>query len=235
MINRTSISVIRVTAVLTLCLLFTTEVRSQPLSARISGSIVHPTENEVVPGANIRLVQGGKEVAGVAADVSGRFTFSDLEAGDYALRVDFVGFTSVQRDITLREGEDVDLSLRIGFRVTEVDYEQGRLEALEDLERGVISLRSLADRPIIRTGGYACSEVQEAIRKEIAERDYGLTYVEVYADYDALPEEVLQARVVGYNCEVDRRLQQRLGSDWRQNLRAEARRETRVRQPECFD
>ena len=64
-------------------------------TGKISGVIVEEDSNEPLPGANIYLVNTSY---GTASDASGRFTIINIPPGKYVLKVDMIGYKSVQMD-----------------------------------------------------------------------------------------------------------------------------------------
>lgn len=64
-------------------------------TGKISGVIVEEDSNEPLPGANIYLVNTSY---GTASDASGRFTIINIPPGKYVLKVDMIGYKSIQMD-----------------------------------------------------------------------------------------------------------------------------------------
>ena len=64
-------------------------------TGKVSGVIVEKDSKEPLPGANIYLVN---TAYGTASDASGRFTIINIPPGKYAMKVDMIGFKSVQMD-----------------------------------------------------------------------------------------------------------------------------------------
>ena len=64
-------------------------------TGKISGVIVEEDSNEPLPGANIYLVNTSY---GTASDAGGRFTIINIPPGKYVLKVDMIGYKSVQMD-----------------------------------------------------------------------------------------------------------------------------------------
>ena len=64
-------------------------------TGKVSGVIVEKDSKEALPGANIYLVN---TAYGTASDASGRFTIINIPPGKYAMKVDMIGFKSVQMD-----------------------------------------------------------------------------------------------------------------------------------------
>ena len=64
-------------------------------TGKVSGVILEKDSKEPLPGANIYLVN---TAYGTASDASGRFTIINIPPGKYAMKVDMIGFKSVQMD-----------------------------------------------------------------------------------------------------------------------------------------
>ena len=64
-------------------------------TGKVSGVIIEKDSKEALPGANIYLVN---TAYGTASDASGRFTIINIPPGKYAMKVDMIGFKSVQMD-----------------------------------------------------------------------------------------------------------------------------------------
>ena len=64
-------------------------------TGKVSGIIVEKESKDPLPGANIYLVN---TAYGTASDASGRFTIINIPPGKYAMKVDMIGYKSVQMD-----------------------------------------------------------------------------------------------------------------------------------------
>ncbi len=73
---------------------------------RISGVVMN-AEKESLPAATI-TVEG--TYLGTMSDANGKFEFKNLKAGEYDLRINYVGYESVRRRIKL-DDKDIDLSI----------------------------------------------------------------------------------------------------------------------------
>ena len=62
--------------------------------------------SEPMPGASVVLLQPKDSVqaAGVSTDLEGKFKLPAVKAGNYILRISFIGFQSYYRNITLSKG-----------------------------------------------------------------------------------------------------------------------------------
>ena len=78
----------------------------------ISGIIMDGSSNEPLPGAGVVLLQpkDSSLVVGVSSDLDGKFKLPSVKAGNYIMRVSFIGFQPFHRNITLqKKAKDVNL------------------------------------------------------------------------------------------------------------------------------
>ncbi|MET0242734.1 MAG: carboxypeptidase regulatory-like domain-containing protein, partial [Flavitalea sp.] len=116
-------------------------------SVRINGGVTGRVLNatgEPIGGASVLLLG---TTYGTAADAEGRFSFSDLPAGNYRLQITAVGFNSEIRNITVTDSKTNDLS----FTLTAGD---GNLTE--------VTVTALGIRREKRELGYSAQEVKGA-------------------------------------------------------------------------
>lgn len=72
----------------------------------VSGVVKDGTLNDVLPGASVVLLQPKDSVqaAGALANAEGEFTLPAVKAGQYILRVSFVGYTTQYKNVVLPKG-----------------------------------------------------------------------------------------------------------------------------------
>ena len=72
----------------------------------VSGLIVDGTLNESLTGAAVVLLQpkDSTQAAGVSSDLEGKFKLPSVKAGNYILRISYMGFQTYYRNITLPKG-----------------------------------------------------------------------------------------------------------------------------------
>ena len=72
----------------------------------VSGVVMDGSLNEPMPGAAVVLLQpkDSAQAAGVSSDLEGKFKLPSVKAGNYILRITFVGYQSYFRNITLPKG-----------------------------------------------------------------------------------------------------------------------------------
>ena len=84
----------------------------------LEGSVMDSELNEVVIGANIKMMQKDKLVKGVATDLDGRFLVS-LEPGVYSLQVSYAGmYALVITDVLVKENLRNELDGQIWLEST---------------------------------------------------------------------------------------------------------------------
>lgn len=75
---------------------------------RITGTVRDARTNHTLPGATIRLLE---TKAGTVADAFGKFSFENIPAGNYQIRVSFVGFAEATQTIDVNQNVKVDFTL----------------------------------------------------------------------------------------------------------------------------
>lgn len=91
-------------------------------SASITGTVSDPN-GAVIPGATVTLISAGGLARNGTTDEAGQYSFQNLEAGDYVLRVFAPGFKSFTvQNLTLHDGDAqrTDASLEPGQEVATV-------------------------------------------------------------------------------------------------------------------
>ena len=72
----------------------------------VSGLVMDGAMNEPMPGASVVLMQpkDSAQAAGASSDLEGKFKLPTVKAGNYILRVSYIGFQTYFRNITLPKG-----------------------------------------------------------------------------------------------------------------------------------
>ena len=93
----------RVLSFLLLCL-FPLAAVAQKIT--LSGAVQDGALNEPLPGAAVVLLQpkDSAQAAGVSSDLEGKFKLPSVKAGNYILRISYVGFQTYYRNIALPKG-----------------------------------------------------------------------------------------------------------------------------------
>ncbi|WP_224999660.1 TonB-dependent receptor [Cesiribacter sp. SM1] len=89
-------------------------------SAFLSGTVSSAADNSTLPGASVVLTRLADSArVAQATDTEGNFRFNNLTAGEYQLRISFVGYTTQLRELTLPEE-----GLELGSLALKEDAEQ---------------------------------------------------------------------------------------------------------------
>ena len=69
----------------------------------VSGTIEDASSEETLPGASVVLLaaKDSSQVVGASSDIEGKFTLPTVKAGNYILRVSFVGYQTQYKNLTL--------------------------------------------------------------------------------------------------------------------------------------
>ena len=111
-------------------------------TGKISGVVTEKDKNAALPGANIYIANSAY---GTASDGDGRFTIINIPPGKYTLKVDMIGYKTVQLDdlivsvnrttsldiemeATVIEGEVVTVGDQLGLSVTEIVSPMDRIK-----------------------------------------------------------------------------------------------------------
>jgi iron complex outermembrane receptor protein len=79
-------------------------------TGRLTGTVTGADTEESLPGANVTVVD---TEYGTSTDAEGTFRITGLEAGQYDVRVSFVGYRSQTRSVTVRAGETTTLNVTL--------------------------------------------------------------------------------------------------------------------------
>ena len=76
----------------------------------ITGVVTDKTDGSLLLGANVIIEDTDQ---GAAADKEGRFTISAVNAGEYTLRVTYIGYQPLKKDITVKTSETTTVDLQM--------------------------------------------------------------------------------------------------------------------------
>jgi len=76
----------------------------------ITGTIIDGSDNTTLPGATIAIARTQR---GTSSDIDGRFTLSDLPAGNVSLEISFVGYLNEQINVDLGAGEKKNITVML--------------------------------------------------------------------------------------------------------------------------
>lgn len=97
----------------------------------ISGKVRDSETGESVPGASVMVVGTTR---GAAASVEGLFAIADLNAGNIVLQVSALGYATLKKDLSLEEGNDLNLILKLrpeAVQMGEVNVQAERAQERE--------------------------------------------------------------------------------------------------------
>lgn len=73
----------------------------------ITGQVTNQ-QGKALPGANISMVSPARSAV---ADATGKYSFTDLKAGNYTLKVSYIGYQPATKNIVLKTNEVVNIAL----------------------------------------------------------------------------------------------------------------------------
>ena len=94
-----------------------------PVAAQgvLAGRVLDAETGESLPGVNVIVVGTSR---GAATDLDGRFDIPDLRAGEYSVRVSYIGFeTKLFTEIIIVDGETTELDIELGVAVLSTEDE----------------------------------------------------------------------------------------------------------------
>ncbi|HHP7239385.1 carboxypeptidase-like regulatory domain-containing protein, partial [Longibacter sp.] len=91
-------------------------VLGQSGSGTVSGVVSDATTGNHLPGANVLILGTSR---GAATDVDGEYAIPNVPAGSYRLRVSYIGYEPVTREITVDGDTGVDVALSVSQLRTE--------------------------------------------------------------------------------------------------------------------
>jgi iron complex outermembrane receptor protein len=74
------------------------------------GGVVTDNDNNPLPGVSVQL---GKNNNGTLTDEKGAFSFANLKAGKYSIRISHIGFEEASRSISIQEGETRVVNIKL--------------------------------------------------------------------------------------------------------------------------
>ena len=83
----------------------------------VSGTVTGADGKETITGATVSLVPGGY---GTTTGKSGDFNIKGVTQGNYTLKVDFIGYTTYNKEITVNGDIVLDIALQTGNLTTDV-------------------------------------------------------------------------------------------------------------------
>ena len=130
----------------------------------LSGLVMDGSLNEPLAGASVVLLQpkDSAQVAGASSDLEGNFKLPTVKAGNYILRISFMGFQSYYRNITLPKGNK---SINLGTITLE---ENSKMLKETEVTAKLAQVEMKADTFIYNAEAYRLPEgsaLEELVRK----------------------------------------------------------------------
>jgi hypothetical protein len=97
--------------ILTGTLLLTTPLAAQPAPGILRG-VLTDTSGAVIPAAVVSLTSGNARRT-ATTQTDGSYTFVGLAAGEYTIRVEFPGFETFEKPVTVDAGKNVQFSIQL--------------------------------------------------------------------------------------------------------------------------
>ncbi|NKI34158.1 TonB-dependent receptor [Wenzhouxiangella sp. XN79A] len=108
---------IRVLVALTAALLIPLAVQAQPATGTLTGTVVNSDQSVRFEGATVEIVGTDRRTS---TNRDGRFRFSLLPAGDYELRVEYVGAAAETMRVAVEAGETTDVAVLLAVELDPV-------------------------------------------------------------------------------------------------------------------
>lgn len=110
-----------------------TKDQAKPVHGTITGSIIDVTGAPVV-GAKVTITRADQSTEDTYSDENGRFTFSNVKAGEFQLTITSPGFTSQGTSGLLHDGENYSVpqvALTLETEITEVHVSMSQMQIAE--------------------------------------------------------------------------------------------------------
>ncbi len=114
-----SVALRRVFCLFVLCALTFVSAVAQ---CSLSGRVVDSADGRGIPGASVAVMKVGKLVRGVATSATGDFSVDTLAAGDYSVRISFIGYEVFEKKVSLVKGQPLRLGrIKLSGGDTQID------------------------------------------------------------------------------------------------------------------
>lgn len=126
---------------------------SQAGNGSIKGVIKDKSSGELLPFVNVLLEQNGSQKGGATTDFDGKYTISNVEPGEYNLKVTYVGYQPMQINGVVVKGSKItfqDFELESGEVLNEVviiDYEVPLIDKDGGASGGTVTRDEIAKMP----------------------------------------------------------------------------------------
>lgn len=130
-------------------LLFTAAVTAAQQAGTITGRVVRAGTTVPVPGAQVQIV--GTERGGLS-DGQGRFLITDVPAGSHTIRVQFLGFGTVEQAVTVTAGGTAQVNFELREEAIALDPVVVTALGIAREERGLgYAVQSVSSEDLART------------------------------------------------------------------------------------
>jgi hypothetical protein len=147
-----TISIIRLVVLPCIALAVSGHVYGQQTTANIRGTITDPS-GAPIGGASVKLERSGQGVSRTASSASdGRFSFTFVPPGPYAITVSQGGFADVVRSgLQLESGQDMDLPIQLNLKQVSEQVEVTATTTLDTTtaeQRATLSTTQVNELPV---------------------------------------------------------------------------------------
>jgi len=95
------------TLYLLLFCLITVSAFAQSPSFSLQGKVVTLTDDNILPGATVKLTQNDENALYTTTNGSGEFQFNNLSAGEYTLVITYVGYQKIEQTLNLEQNTEL--------------------------------------------------------------------------------------------------------------------------------
>lgn len=152
-------------------------------TATVSGTITDKTTGEPLPGASILVVETS---IGTSTNADGKYVLSTTPTGDQTLRISYLGYKTVEENLSLEANQNVTLNIGLTDNFVELDgitirgIRQGQARALNQ-QKTAPNIKNIVASDLI--GRFPDQNVADALRRVPAvsvQRDQGeARYVQI--------------------------------------------------------
>ena len=160
----------RKAAMCLLALLIPFTIFAQTANGIIKGKLIDSKSKEALEFVTVALIPKGSSTPtnGCSTDESGSFTITQIKAGEYTIRISFVGYLDDTRTVQIAKGASVNLgTIRLkadNKLLKEVVITEQRSQMKFDIDKRVFTI----DQNIAATGGSATDVLEDIPSVEVS-------------------------------------------------------------------
>ena len=160
----------RKAAMCLLALLIPFTIFAQTANGIIKGKLIDSKSKEALEFVTVALIPKGSSTPtnGCSTDESGSFTITQIKAGEYTIRISFVGYLDDTRTVQIAKGASLDLgTIRLkadNKLLKEVVITEQRSQMKFDIDKRVFTI----DQNIAATGGSATDVLEDIPSVEVS-------------------------------------------------------------------